>query len=58
MAISEIRRKIEIIGAMRERLQEQFEIAEAEGFDMLVYLLDMALLEADTVEASLRGARA
>lgn len=57
MAISETRRKIDIIRAMRERLQEQFEIAEAEGFEMLAYLLDMALLEADTVEAT-EGARA
>lgn len=53
MTVSERNRRLAQVRETRRQLREQLDIAEAEGFDMLVYLLDLALLETETNEADL-----
>lgn len=53
MSVSDARRKVELVRAMRVLLREQLDTAEAEGFGMLAYLIEMAMMETDIVEAEL-----
>lgn len=50
-------RKLQVIRDVRMRLGELVELSKADGEEMLAYLIDLAQIEAQSVEAELERPR-
>jgi len=53
----EQQRKLEVMRNIRQKLGELVELAQIDGEEMLAYLIDMAQVEAQAVEAELERPR-